>query len=46
VPVCLNIGEAAGVAAAQCVEKGENNVHKADTTLLREKLKQYGAYIL
>jgi hypothetical protein len=42
-PVCLAMGEAAGVAAAMAVEKSD--VHKVDTSLLREKLRTHGAWL-
>ena len=44
-PVCLVTGQAAGTAAALCSED-KPNVHSLDITLLRETLRQDGAYFL
>ena len=44
-PVCLAMGEAAGIAATMTVDMEKPNVHKVNVYLLREKLKAYGAYI-
>jgi len=44
-PVCLVMGEAAGVAAAQAVRDNAGDVHAIDTQALRAKLKEYGAYL-
>ena len=41
---CLNTGEAAGMAAGLAA-KGARDVHKVDTCKLRQKLKDYGAYL-
>jgi len=43
-PVCLCMGEAAGLAAAMAVAGGRN-VHAVDTPELRRRLRQYGAYL-
>ncbi len=43
-PVCLAMGEAAGVAAAMAAQT-DNDVHRVDTALLRSRLKSYGAYL-
>lgn len=44
-PVCLVMGEAAGVAAAQAVRDTAGDVHAIDTQALRTTLKRYGAYL-
>lgn len=44
-PVCLAMGEAAGIAAAQAAASG-SDFHSLDVSALRAKLKHYGAYIL
>lgn len=44
-PVCLAMGEAAGVAAAHAVDLPEHNVHYVDTDKLRRRLKEEGAYL-
>jgi hypothetical protein len=44
-PVCLVMGEAAGVAAAQAVSDNKGDVHAIDTQTLRTMLKAYGAYL-
>lgn len=43
-PVCLAMGEAAGIAAAMAVKDGD--VHAVDTDELRTKILSYGGYIL
>jgi len=43
-PVCLAMGEGAGLAAA-IAASGDKDVHKVDTNYLREKLKSNGAYL-
>lgn len=43
-PVCLAMGEAAGIAAEMAAKNG-NDVHSVDTDELRKKLKSYGAYL-
>ena len=45
-PVCLAMGEAAGIAAYMANNMGEVDVHKINVYHLRKKLKEYGAYIL
>ena len=42
-PVCLAMGEAAGMAAAFAAA-GDRDVHKVDTHRLRARLRQMGAY--
>ncbi len=42
-PVCLAMGEAAGMAAAFAAA-GDKDVHKVDTHRLRARLRQMGAY--
>ena len=44
-PVCLCMGEAAGIAAALAVSSGNLNVHTADTVKLRRRLRENGAYL-
>lgn len=44
-PVCLTTGEAAGTAAAMVAKENELNVHTIDTVLLRNRLKENGAYL-
>ena len=43
-PVCLAMGEAAGIAAKMAT-MSDNNVHKVNTGELREKLRNRGAYL-
>ena len=43
-PNCFTTGEAAGLAAALCLQSGATT-HTLDTCNLREKLRGYGAYI-
>jgi thiol-disulfide isomerase/thioredoxin len=43
-PVCLAMGEAAGLAAA-LASKSDGNTHKVDTKDLRRRLLEYGAYL-
>jgi hypothetical protein len=43
-PVCLSMGEAAGIASAMALSV-DSAVRAIDTTKLREKLKGYGAYL-
>lgn len=45
-PVCFVTGEAAGTAAAMCCKMEKVNVHELDVKLLRETLKNNGAYFL
>lgn len=44
-PVCLAMGEAAGLAAAMAVRQERYDVHAVDVDFLRERLKEKGAYI-
>lgn len=44
-PVCLAMGEAAGIAAAHATELSEPDVHQIDTTRLRRRLREEGAYL-
>jgi len=44
-PVCLVMGEAAGIAAAIAINKNNNDVHKVDTALLRKRLIEEGGYL-
>ncbi len=44
-PVCLAMGEAAGMAAAHSLKLPEVDVHKIDTGYLRERLRDEGAYL-
>jgi len=41
---CLNTGEAAGIAAGMALH-GSGDVHEVDAQILRDKLKQHGAYL-
>jgi hypothetical protein len=43
-PVCLAMGEAAGLAAAMAASRN-CDVHSVDTTLLRDSLRKHGAYL-
>ena len=44
-PVCLAMGEAAGIAAALAVNLPGNNVHTVDVSILRKRLIEEGAYL-
>ncbi|MFC1452010.1 FAD-dependent oxidoreductase [Verrucomicrobiota bacterium] len=44
-PVCLCMGEAAGVAAAMAVGDKAADVHVIDTAELRRRLQRHGAYL-
>lgn len=44
-PVCLAMGEAAGVAAAHALDLPDHNIHHVDTAHLRRRLQQEGAYL-
>jgi hypothetical protein len=44
-PVCLAMGEAAGIAAAHATEQSQPDVHQIDTTRLRRRLREEGAYL-
>jgi len=43
-PVCLAMGEAAGIAAAMAAG-GDGDVHAVDADRLRESLREHGAYL-
>jgi len=43
-PVCLAMGEAAGLAAAMA-SQDDCNVHQVDTLALRSRLKAHGAWL-
>lgn len=44
-PVCLAMGEAAGIAAAMAVNDASKDVHSIDTGELRKILTKHGAYL-
>lgn len=44
-PVCLAMGEAAGIAAAMASVSETVDVHRVDTIRLRERLRAVGAYL-
>lgn len=44
-PVCMTMGEAAGVAAAEAATKHGGEVRKVDAQVLRKHLKELGAYL-
>jgi len=44
-PVCLAMGEAAGMAASHAVKNHGNNVHQVDIKHLRTRLVEEGAYL-
>ncbi|MCL2096946.1 MAG: FAD-dependent oxidoreductase [Oscillospiraceae bacterium] len=44
-PVCLCMGEAAGLAGALAVQSGNLDVHQVDTDKLRARLREEGAYL-
>lgn len=44
-PVCLSMGEAAGLAAAMAAQAAVPDVHAVDTALLRTRLREAGAYL-
>jgi len=44
-PVCLAMGEAAGIAAVMTSNIQQKDVHKVDVNELRAALKKYGAYL-
>ena len=44
-PVCLAMGEAAGMAAAHAVKYTENDIHAVNVKRLRQRLKEEGAYL-
>ena len=44
-PVCLAMGEAAGLAGAIAAKQQDRNVHEVDVADLRARLRNYGAYL-
>lgn len=44
-PVCLAMGEAAGLAAALAASEAGHDVHAVDVATLRRRLKEEGAYL-
>ncbi|SDT91618.1 FAD dependent oxidoreductase [Verrucomicrobium sp. GAS474] len=44
-PVCLAMGEAAGMAAALAGERFDSDVHAVDTEALRDRLRSEGVYL-
>lgn len=44
-PVCLAMGEAAGIAAVHALRNHGDDVHAVDTALLRRRLQEEGAYL-
>lgn len=44
-PVCLAMGEAAGIAAAMAGSESAHDVHKVSTEELRARLRGHGAYL-
>ncbi|MNW68982.1 FAD dependent oxidoreductase [compost metagenome] len=44
-PVCLAMGEAAGIAAALAAQLPGHDVHAVDVQILRRRLKEEGAYL-
>ncbi len=44
-PVCLAMGEAAGIAAKMAATENSGDVHAVNTDSLRDKLKEHGAYL-
>ncbi|MDF3058851.1 MAG: tat (twin-arginine translocation) pathway signal sequence [Rariglobus sp.] len=44
-PVCLSMGEAAGLAAALAAQAATPDVHAVDTAELRARLREAGAYL-
>ncbi|MNW00342.1 FAD dependent oxidoreductase [compost metagenome] len=44
-PVCLAMGEAAGIAAALAAQLPNHDVHTVDVQILRRRLKEEGAYL-
>lgn len=45
-PVCLAMGEAAGLAAALAARSAEKDVHAVDTDHLRQRLREENAFLL
>jgi hypothetical protein len=44
-PVCLAMGEAAGMAAAHAIQFHDNDVHAVNTSHLRQRLREMGGYL-
>lgn len=44
-PVCLAMGEAAGLAAALAARSPDHDVHAVSTDTLRERLREHGAHL-
>lgn len=44
-PVCLAMGEAAGMAAAHAMQGHDGDVHAVDTNRLRNRLREEGGYL-
>jgi hypothetical protein len=44
-PVCLAMGEAAGLAAAMAASGNQGDVHAVDVHVLRDRLREEGAYL-
>ncbi len=44
-PCCMNLGEAAGIAAAQMVQRNLDDVRAIDVTALQNDLRTHGAYL-
>lgn len=44
-PVCLAMGEAAGIAAAMAAARPDHDVHAVDVPQLRRRLQEEGAYL-
>ena len=44
-PCCMNMGEAAGIAAKLAGDMDQVNIHKVDTQILRKRLMEEGAYL-
>jgi len=44
-PVCLAMGEAAGMAAAHALQKHDSDVHAVDVVKLRSRLKEEGVFL-
>ena len=44
-PACLVMGEAAGIAAVYAMKQPGSNVHNIDTSVLRNRLREEGAYL-
>jgi len=44
-PVCLAMGEAAGMAATHALQENDADVHAVDVKRLRERLREEGGYL-